>query len=120
MNPFDICMLLSLSWETSAFPAEECAIESAREPGIMDSPRTYLVIITGPQGDCGRIEVARPYTCETNGALLYGWASAASDEWFDHWERSVHNDDARVVAWAPVPDDFRLVPRNTVFPDTEG
>jgi hypothetical protein len=122
MNPFDIRTLLSLTWETSAFPAEECVVADFRESGILNSPITYVVFITDPRGGYGRIELARPYTCRSlhpNGAHLYGWASATSDEWFDHWERSVHNDDARVVAWAPVPHDFRLVPRNTVFPDTE-
>lgn len=97
-------------FETKDFPEHLCVFQSAREETVLDSEVVYLCVVVDdrfPQ-ECS-VKQLRPYTCrdiETN-ELLFGWTDG--DAWVDHFERSVHEDHQRVVAWHPCYGDVSFV-----------
>lgn len=93
-------------FETVHFPVNSCNVRNPREPGVQDSLEVYLCVIVDKRfpDEC-RLEYLRPYIAEDpdeEDPILYGWASINSDRWVDHCTKSIHEDDARVVAWKKV------------------
>jgi hypothetical protein len=89
-------------FDDTEFPVDLCTIQNTREPEVFDSdPRvSYLCVLMDKRWP-DRLELLtlRPYTAkdpETK-EILYGWTDG--DAVFDHYERSIHRDDRRVVAW---------------------
>lgn len=82
------------------FPEDLRIIPNKREPDVRDSDVEFYCVLADPRfpEEC-QVKVLRPYTCpELDGAeLLYGWTDGYNV--YDHFERDIHDDFARVVAW---------------------
>lgn len=85
-------------WERKAFPVSLCTIQNPRESTVFDSEALYLCLLVDPKHpDSARLERLHPYICKEGRKLFYGWTDGHNVS--DHFERSVHEDDMRVVAW---------------------
>lgn len=103
-------------FERFRFPEELCVVPSINENGIMDAEQKFLCLMVDKCfANRGGLVVAMPYICTLDengvphpqGTELFGWVDAHGN-WYDHWERNVHDDDLVVTAWTPVPADFDL------------
>lgn len=90
--------ILTGVWERKTFPKGSCTIQNPREKDVLDSEALYLCLLVNPQHpNSARVERLHPYTCKDGNKVLYGWTDGNNVS--DHFERSVHEDDERVVAW---------------------
>lgn len=94
-------------FENVEFPAALCNVRNVREPEVMDSEALFLCVLVDMRFPTQfRAEHLHPYTAVdvhgygaegVRGAVLYGWTDG--NNWYDHQDNSVHEDDERVVAW---------------------
>jgi hypothetical protein len=97
-------------WETERFPEAECTHQSERESDVFDGKQAYLCLVVDSRwSDHATLAILRPYTCKDleDGSTLFGWSDGPGN-YYDHWEKSVHEDNNRVVAWTPVEEGFNL------------
>lgn len=96
-------LILTPDWETEAFPEAECVNPEEREPTVLLSVKKYACIVVDTRfPDSLEVVTAVPYVCPApaeNGGLLWGWSKPDGQQTWDHHERAVHEDSARVVAW---------------------
>jgi len=94
------------------FPAHLCVIPDTREEDVANSTDNdyHVIVLVDARFPCvGRIALARPYTAKDmeSGETLYGWLDTDGNL-YDHGERDIHDDHAKVVAWKPCHKDFDL------------
>ena len=97
---------------TDPFPYHLCAVRDPREADVRLSTDAdyHVVVLVDSRFPCrGFFARARPYTAwdEDGGKTLCGWLDADGNV-YDHGERDIHGDHAKVVAWKPCPKDFDL------------
>lgn len=89
-----------VGFRNHGFPVELCTFQNLREPEVFDSQTEFLCVVVDCRWpDRATILPLKPYVAKDpeTGTLLYGWTDG--DAFFDHFERAVHEDNARVVAW---------------------
>ena len=94
------------------FPVHLCVVLDTREMDVTNSTDAdyHIVVLVDGRFPCqGYIVRAKPYTARDldNGGILYGWVDVDGNL-YDHGEKDIHDDNAKVVAWKPCPKDFDL------------
>jgi len=92
-------------FETKVFPESLCTLTNAREPEVKDCPQRFLCVLVDERfpEEC-HLQTLHPYTCPDieDGSILYGWTDG--NNVYDHFERDIHQDHQRVVAWKLVEE----------------
>lgn len=98
-------------FETKIFPVESCTKKNLREGELMDSDDVFLCVIVDHRwpDEC-KLEHLHPYIVKDGNQILYGWARIRFDGYVDHCINSIHEDDARVVAWKKVEKPVQFGP----------
>lgn len=96
--------------DSENFPAALCTKPNSDEKDVLDSDALFLCVIVDPYHPVRfEVKILSPYTCkdldpiEGSDGVLYGWTDGPNT--VDHKDRSVHLDNARVVAWKQVEQD---------------
>jgi hypothetical protein len=90
----------------TVFPESLCTKPNTKEPEVLESETVFLCLLVDSKcDDDAQLKVLRPYTW--TGSIgkkpvqtLYGWVDSSGNI-YDHFERSIHNDDLSVVAFKP-------------------
>jgi len=99
-NSFE--QILAQHYEMSKFPEELCVVQDENEPTIFDSSDNTVVFeCVLKDVNCANYSIVkcRPYLCKEDDETFYGWTDIGGTAWFDHFEKYIHGDNEKVIAW---------------------
>jgi hypothetical protein len=94
--------ILAQHYEMSKFPEDICVVQDENEPTIFDSSDNTVVfecVLKDVNCDNYSLVKCRPYLCKEDDETFYGWTDVGGTAWFDHFEKYIHGDNEKVIAW---------------------
>jgi len=95
-------------FEMKEFPERSCTIRNSHESSVFDSSEEFECVLFNEIWNRCEIRILKPYIWVNNGRvedaplpIYYGWTDRGGNL-YDHFEKTIHGDDAVVVGWRKI------------------